>query len=66
MVALAASAVAGASRAIPTDVTELVGLDPTSLYHVLQIPSMVLLVRAVRGAAEPSRSPDAGPLPVTP
>jgi hypothetical protein len=66
MVALAASAVAGASRAIPTDVTELVGLDPTSLYHILQIPSMVLLVRAVRGAAEPSRSADASPVPVTP
>jgi len=28
-------------------VTELVGLDPTSLYHLAQIPGMVLLYAAL-------------------
>jgi hypothetical protein len=42
-VALAASALAGATRATPPEVTALVGLDPTSLYHVAQIPGMAML-----------------------
>jgi hypothetical protein len=61
IVALAASAAAAATRAAPADVTELVGLDPTSLYHLAQIPGMVLLYAALasptwlrRGAAAAS------------
>jgi Family of unknown function (DUF6962) len=51
LVALAASLVAGSVRALPPDVTEVVGLDPTSLYHLAQIPAMVLLFVALIGAA---------------
>jgi hypothetical protein len=58
IVALAASGAAAAARAAPADVTEIVGLDPTSLYHLAQIPGMVLLYAALasptwlrRGAA---------------
>lgn len=54
IVALAASGAAAGFRALPADVTELVGLDPTSLYHLAQIPGMVLLYLAV--AAAPRRA----------
>lgn len=47
MVALGTSAIAGCTRALPRDVTEVVGLDPTSVYHIAQIPPMVLLCLAV-------------------
>lgn len=47
MVALGTSAIAGFTRALPSSVTERVGLDPTSVYHLAQIPPMVLLCRAV-------------------
>jgi hypothetical protein len=56
VVALAASVVAGCSRALPTRMTETVGLDPTSLYHVAQVPAIVLLYAALvrrAGATEP-------------
>jgi hypothetical protein len=46
-IALAASGAAAAVRATPSDVTGLVGLDPTSLYHLAQIPGMVLLFAAL-------------------
>jgi hypothetical protein len=49
LVALGASAAAAGLRAAPADVTALVGLDPTSLYHLAQIPGMVLLFAAVMG-----------------
>lgn len=45
--ALAASMVAAVTRALPADVTETFGLDPTSLYHLAQIPGMVLLYLAL-------------------
>jgi hypothetical protein len=65
IVALAASGAAAGMRALPSDVTELVGLDPTSLYHLAQIPGMVLLFAAV--AAAPQRQRSAAPAaPVAP
>jgi hypothetical protein len=54
MVALGTSAIAGCTRALPRDVTEIVGLDPTSVYHLAQIPPMVLLCVAVRKRQAPS------------
>jgi hypothetical protein len=47
MVALGTSAVAGLMRALPSSLTEHIGLDPTSVYHLAQIPPMILLCRAV-------------------
>ena len=65
VVALAASVLAGCVRALPADVTCVVGLDPTSLYHVAQIPAMVLLFTALAGVPAPVlslrwSSPDRG------
>lgn len=48
--ALGASAAAAGIRGLPPEVTGLVGLDPTSLYHVAQIPGMALLFVALAGA----------------
>jgi hypothetical protein len=48
--ALGASAAAAGIKGLPPDVTGLVGLDPTSLYHVAQIPGMALLFVALTGA----------------
>lgn len=50
ILAVLASGVAGAVRAAPEGVSGAVGLDPTSLYHLAQIPGMVLLYVAVTGA----------------
>jgi Family of unknown function (DUF6962) len=50
LLALGASVLAGCVRALPGDVTQTVGLDPTSLYHLAQIPGMVLLYMALRAA----------------
>jgi hypothetical protein len=47
LVALAANVLAGISRALPTSITELIGLDPVSLYHLAQIPPMALLYVAI-------------------
>jgi hypothetical protein len=53
-VALLASGAAAAFRAMPEEWTEVVGLDPISLYHLAQIPGLVLLARALlRRAPEP-------------
>jgi hypothetical protein len=49
IVAFLANGVAGAAQGLSPDVTERVGLDPTSLYHLLQIVGMVLLYRAIGG-----------------
>ena len=46
MVALVASMVAAVIRAAPADLVAPTGLDPTSLYHLAQIPGLVLLARA--------------------
>ena len=45
--ALVASMIAATARAMPPSWTARVGLDPTSLYHVAQIPGMILLYRAL-------------------
>lgn len=45
-VALLASMLAGAVRGMPTDLAELVGSDPETLYHIAQIPGLILLQRA--------------------
>lgn len=58
--ALAASAVAAGSRGLPPGITGVVGLDPTSLYHLAQIPGMVLLFVALAGA-RPRRTGPATP-----
>jgi hypothetical protein len=57
IIALGASALAGCMRALPSGVTRIVGLDPTSLYHLAQIPPMVLLCRAVSSGRHVTRSP---------
>lgn len=49
ILALAASGAAAGARAAPADAAGLVGLDPTSLYHLAQIPGMVLLFAALTG-----------------
>jgi hypothetical protein len=49
VLALGASVVAGCARALPADATDVVGLDPTSVYHLAQIPAMVLLFMALGG-----------------
>lgn len=46
-VAIVASMAAAAIRAAPPGLVEPTGLDPTSLYHLAQIPGLVLLARAV-------------------
>jgi len=45
--ALLASGAAAGARAAPGGVAGAVGLDPTSLYHLAQIPGMVLLFAAL-------------------
>lgn len=59
ILAIAASGAAAGVRALPDDVTGLVGLDPTSLYHLAQIPGMVLLFAAVSGMWRSQRDPPA-------
>jgi len=56
VVALAANVFAGVTRALPAGITELVGLDPVSLYHLAQIPPMALLYVAIieRSASRPA------------
>lgn len=55
ILALGASVLAGCTRALPNDATEVVGLDPTSLYHLCQIPAIVLLCWAVGNGRRPWR-----------
>jgi hypothetical protein len=50
LVAILASGVAGATQALSPDVTEHVGLDPISVYHLAQIVGMVLLYLAIGGS----------------
>jgi hypothetical protein len=61
LVAIVASGAAAAVRPLPDSATDLTGLDPTSLYHLAQIPGMVLLYLAAAGA--PQRQPR--PTPAT-
>jgi hypothetical protein len=60
MIALGASAVAGCTRALPAAVTDAVHLDAISIYHLAQIPAMVLLVTAVRSFEKVLAEPPAG------
>ena len=46
LVAILVSTGAGVIRALPPDVVAPSGLDPTSLYHLAQIPGVWLLARA--------------------
>jgi hypothetical protein len=55
IVAILASGAAAGVRALPSAATDLVGLDPTSLYHLAQIPGLILLAHAV--IAAPQRQP---------
>jgi asparagine N-glycosylation enzyme membrane subunit Stt3 len=50
LIAIAASGAAGAAQALSPDVTDRVGLDPTSVYHLAQIVGMVLLYLAIGGS----------------
>jgi hypothetical protein len=61
IVAILASGAAAAVRALPASATELVGLDPISLYHLAQIPGMLLLYHALAAAPERARRLAAGP-----
>lgn len=55
-VAIVASMAAAAIRAAPPGLVEPTGLDPTSLYHLAQIPGLVLLaVAVVSSGAAPLR-----------
>lgn len=49
-VAIVASMVAASIRAAPPDSVDWTGLDPTSLYHLAQIPGLVMLAWAATGA----------------
>jgi small-conductance mechanosensitive channel len=61
LLALAASAAAGGVRALPSGVTKVVGLDPTSLYHLAQIPGMVLVLVALSTTSFAGASVERGP-----
>ena len=62
LVALGASVLAGCVRALPADVTQVVGLDPTSFYHLAQIPAMVLLYVALSATPVPRANQRWAPL----
>jgi hypothetical protein len=57
IVAMLASGAAAAAQAVDPDALAPVGLDPVSLYHLAQIPGMVLLFVAV--SREGNRAPGA-------
>jgi len=50
LIAILASGAAGAAQALSPDVTDRVGLDPISVYHLAQIVGMVLLYQAIAGS----------------
>lgn len=54
IVAFVVSALAALTQALPAS-TRVAGLDPTSLYHLAQIPGLVLLARAI-GLFVPGRT----------
>jgi Family of unknown function (DUF6962) len=47
LLAILASGAAAGTKVVPPDITGLIGLDPTSTYHLAQIVGMVLLYRAI-------------------
>ncbi len=50
LIAIVASGAAGATQGLSPDVTDRVGLDPTSVYHLAQVVGMVLLYLAIGGS----------------
>ena len=69
VIAFVVSAAASVTRAVPEGVTQVVGLDPVSLYHLAQMPAMVMLCLALhhrarrigRGVARTAASPAVRP-----
>ena len=51
VIAFVVSAAAGVTRAVPEGATRVVGLDPVSLYHLAQMPAMVMLCLALHNRA---------------
>lgn len=67
LLAVLASGGAAGTKVISPDITGLVGLDPTSTYHLAQIVGMVLLYRAIsRRAVDPADEVRADQLLVPP
>jgi hypothetical protein len=67
LLAILASGAAGATQALSQSVTGIIGLDPTSAYHLAQIGGMVLLYWALTrsrpepdGATEPEPAAQVG------
>ena len=56
-VAIVASVVAAVIRALPADLVAPTGLNPTSLYHLAQIPGLILLFLAA-AARDPTDEPN--------
>jgi hypothetical protein len=65
ILALAASMAAAGVRALPSDLAEHLLLDPTSLYHLAQVPGMVLLYLALAGP-QALRRRGGAPVPIAP
>jgi len=62
LLAILASGAAGATQALSQSVTGIVGLDPTSAYHLAQIGGMVLLYWALtRSRPEPDTATEPEP-----
>jgi hypothetical protein len=62
LLAILASGAAGATQALSQSVTGLIGLDPTSTYHLAQIGGMVLLFWGLtRGRPEPDEAAEPEP-----
>ena len=56
VIAFVVSAAAGVTRAVPEGATRVVGLDPVSLYHLAQMPAMVMLCLALHHRAATDRT----------
>jgi hypothetical protein len=62
LLAILASGAAGATQALSQSVTGVIGLDPTSTYHLAQIAGMALLFWALtRGRPDPAEATDREP-----
>jgi hypothetical protein len=68
LIAIAASGAAAGTKAMSPELLSPIGLDPTSLYHLAQIPGMVLLYLAVSSprAASLGEASGAGALRLAP
>jgi hypothetical protein len=61
LLAILTSGAAGATQALSPSVTGIVGLDPTSAYHLAQIAGMAALYRGLTSRPEPQEA--TGPEP---